>query len=191
MRGSTKRIFSLLLSAILLVAAIVTYSNFVVPEYEKVNAIRAEYEAKVNTVSDQKKILSHVSGLLSRYQSIPTLSDAVSISLPDGEETASLFQQVYAMTQASGLGISQFGVNSSVPLKPQGKAKARVLKSLGTMQMNLSLYGSYEGLKDFLTTLARNIRVMDVVSLRISPASKGGQDFYLFNLVVNAYYQAS
>ncbi len=197
MKGTTKRFFSIILSAILLIAAIVIYTTFILPEYGAVNNLRAEASAKQNTLDNQRQIVNKVGDLLTQYRSIPDLASVISLLLPADEDIASIFQQIYALAVDSGLNIQQFGVNTNVSVQSarslagSAKGASSIIKSLGTAQINLNLIGSYAAGKKFLRLLEHNIRIMDINSLKIQPVSQSSQDLYFFNLIINTYYQTN
>lgn len=188
MKGSTKRFFSMILSAILLVCAVVVYSTFVLPEYERVSSLRGEYQGKQATLDQQRQIVNKVNALLTQYRSIPDLANVLSLLLPTQEDVASIFQQIYAISRDSGMGIQQFGVNTSLAVQPVNLS-SDIIKSIGTVQVNLNLVGPYAAAKRMLSLLERNIRIMDVQSLKIQPVGQSSQDLYFVNLVINSYYQ--
>lgn len=192
MKGSSKRIFSLLISVALFVAALFVYSTFVVPEYEQVNSLRGEAQVKQQTLDDQRAILDKVSSLLTRYQSIPKLGEVVSIALPSEEDVAGAFQQLYTIAAASGISVQQFSVNTSIGLTSADDKKkdAQAVRSIGTAQINLYLSGTYESFKSFVEAAERNMRIMDITNVKIQPAGRTSGNVFLFNLTINTYFQS-
>lgn len=190
MKGSTKRFFSIILSALLFVAAIAVYSTFVVPEYERINTLRGQYAGKQQALDNQRLIIGKVNDLLTQYRSIPDLARILSLLLPTTESVSTIFQQIYGISTESGLSIQQFGVNTNVAVQSNPNA-TELLKGLGTVQVSLNLVGPYRGVKEFLTLLEKNIRLMDVVTLKVQPVGQANQDLYFFNLVINSYYQTN
>ncbi len=180
---------SLLLSIAVFVAAVFVYSTFVVPEYEHVNSLRGEAQAKQQTLDEQRTILDKVSSLLSRYQSIPKLGEVVSVSLPSDEDVAGAFQQIYTIASASGITIQQFSVNTGIGLTSTRALSAQVVRPVGTAQVNLYLVGSYESFKTFIEALERNMRIMDVKDIKIQSANRTSGSAFLFSLTINTYYQ--
>ncbi len=194
MKASTKRIISLLFSAVFIVGAIFVYSSFVIPEYEAVNLMRGEYANKQAALDQQRNILANVQSILSKYQSIPQLNEVISLALPADDDVASAFEQLYAIASDSGLTIQQFSANTSIALKsaPTKASKTQVsLKPVGTAQISMTLAGSYASIKQFVQTIEKNIRIMNLVSLHVQSAGRPGQDLYLYNVVINAFYQGN
>lgn len=189
MKGSGTQLLSLLVAIVIFISAIFVYSTFVVPEYERVNLLRAEVEAKQQTLDEQRTIVEKVSSLLTRYQSIPKLGEVISVALPADEDVASAFQQIYTIAAASGITIQQFSANTGLSLGSDDPDNVAV-RSVGTAQLNLYLVGSYENFKAFIETVERNMRIMDVVDLKIQSAGRSAPNSLLFNLTINTYYQS-
>ncbi len=189
MKGSTKRIISILLSASLLLGAIIAYSDMVVPQYDVVNELRGEYQSKVSALDNQRQIVNQVKTLLTKYRSIPDLRNVVSLALPTSEDTAGAFGQLYALAQESNLSIQQFGINNAQATKTTTSDKS-LIRSVGTAQINIYVVGSYANFKMFMQGVEQNLRVMDLTSLKMQPVSKSNQDLFFFNVSINTYYQS-
>jgi Tfp pilus assembly protein PilO len=190
MKSSGKRMLHLLISIIIFVVAIFVYSKFVAPEYQRVNALRGEAQAKQQTLDEQRQIQEQVSSLLTKYQGIPQVGQVVSMALPNNEDVATAFQQVYTIASASNIVISQFSVNTGLSLASTKGQSVRSVRSIGTAQINLYLIGSYESFKSFVQVAERNMRIMDITNIKIQPVSRTSDATYLFNLTINAYYQS-
>ena len=179
MKTSTKRILSIFLTGLLFLLALIFYVNLVKPEYADIQNLRASLAARSVLFDEQKEIISNVKNLLSQYESAAQLQETISLAMPLGEGIAELFQQIFALSQLSGLSIQSFNLKT-LALKPN---------NLGTIQLDLRLAGSYGALKTFIRSAETNIRVMDLSNLRIQPAGKPEQDLYRHDLTINAYYQ--
>lgn len=179
MKTSSKRILSILLTGLFFLLALIFYVNLVRPEYADIQSLRASLAAKSNLFDEQKEIISNVKNLLSQYESAAQLQETVSLAMPLDEGIAELFQQIFTLSQISSLSIQSFNLKT-LALKPN---------NLGTIQVDLRFVGPYGGLKTFLRSSETNIRVMDLSNLRIQPTGKPEQDFYRYDLTINAYYQ--
>ncbi len=179
----------MLVSVVIFIVAIFVYATFVAPEYERVNRLRAEAHARQQTLDEQRAVVENAKSLLVRYQSIPRLGEIVSSALPDNEDIAGAFQQLYTVAAASGITIQQFSANAGAGIVSPGK-DAKALRSVGTAQLDLFLSGTYESFKTFMEAIERNMRIMDVVNVKVQPASRTGGNIFLFNVTVKTYYQS-
>lgn len=171
MKPSAKRSLSLLLTAVLLIGALIFYTNILKPEYNRIQTLRGELAAKKVLFDDRKVIIDRVKDLLTNYQSAMKLQKDISLALPFTADTAPLFNQIFSHGRNSGLQLQSLGFNQ-IPPNQDG---------LGVVQMTLNLRGSYPSLKTFLQLVETNTRVMDVSRLTITGDT--------YNLTINAYYQ--
>ncbi len=188
MKASTKRVLSLLVSAALLIMAIVVYIQYVKPEYNSIQLLRATREAKVQYYKDQATAILAINDLLAQQQNKKTLRDDIALHLPPKENVADIMGQLQAISQETGLLIQAVGLEYLPITKDKS---ASFLKGLGTLRLNVKLFGSYEAFKQFLAGLETNIRIMDVVDLKINGAGKPEQNLQSYNLVVDTYYQTN
>lgn len=188
MKPAAKRAFSLLFSAILLVAALFIYGLFIKSEYTAIGQLRAKLIGQRALFQEKQQAIAKVESLIKQYQGAGRLQDTIALSLPNKEDLASIFNQLQALADFNGLSIEIFNVQS-LPIKPASsptQLRAGLVKSLGTLRLSLRVAGTYDGLKGFLRGLETNIRVMDLVNLKIESVAKG---VLLYNLVVDSYYQ--
>jgi len=178
MRASAKRMFSLLLGGIFLIAALVVYGAFIKPQYRLINNFRGALAAKVGLLTKQEKVFSSVQNLLARYQGAARLREGVLFSLPVGEKTASIFNQINALAVANNLTLLAFEIRL-LPSRPA--VSGGLVRDLGVIQISFKLSGHYLHLKNFLGGLETNIRLMDIQDLRMENNN--------YSLVVNTYYQ--
>lgn len=187
MQASTKRALSLILSAGLLVAALVIYATFIRPEYQSVLNLRGELISKTNLFEKQQNVMTNMQNLIAQYRGAEKLSDSLSLALPEEENVSSIMSQINALSQFSGLTVQLVSI-SYLPVKlPAGKSFLR--QGLGAFRLDFRLIGSYAGLKKFLPALETNIRVMDVKALKLESVSKTDSDLFTYLLTVDTYYQ--
>lgn len=188
MRASTKRAFSLLVSAGFLIGAMVLYGAFIKPAYDNATMLRGTMFAKQQLFDEKKQAVDKVSALVAQYQGAGRLQDVILLSLPSREDVSSVFNQLQAIALLNDMGINVFNVQL-LPLKPASDDS--LVEPVGTVRVSLRLTGSYESFKDFIRGLETNIRVMDVVSIKIEPAGAPGRNFFSYTVVADTYYQGN
>lgn len=188
MKATTKRALSILISAALLVMALVFYAILIRPEYAIISGLRGQLASKSTALEDETNAISQVRNLISQYQGVAKLGDTLSLALPSEEAVSEVVAQINALTRLSGLTVQSLGI-AYFPIKPSA-TKLSFVKGVGTLRLNLKLFGSYAGLKNFLGGLEKNIKIMDVKTLKIEQLGKTGQDLFSHTLEVDTYYQA-
>lgn len=189
MRASTKRILSIMVSAILLIAVVVVYVKFIQPAYSEVQNLRGEIEARQNLLQNQSQAVSQVQNLISQLQNqnISQFQDQISLVLPASESVPQALNQYQAIAQASGLSIQSASV-SYLAIKPSA-ANISLAKGVGTNRFKLNVLGPYEAIKTFFEAIETNVRLTDLVSSKLSRTGQPGQNLYLNEIVVDSYYQ--
>lgn len=189
MRASTKRILSIMVSALLLIAAIFVYVKLIKPVYADIQKLRGEIQARNNLLKEQTHAVSQIQNLISQLQdqNITKFQEQISLVLPITESAPQALNQYQAIAQASGLGIQSVGLNY-LAIKTIVSDTA-LTKGIGTIRFKLKLLGSYEAMKAFSQAIETNVRLTDVVNSKISRTGQIGQNLYLNEIVVDSYYQ--
>ena len=189
MKASTKRALSLILSMALFVMAVVVYAVLINPEYSSIKELRGILYSKSNLYEQERGAIAKVQGLIAEYRGSAKLEDQLSLALPGQESVSSIMSQLNAIAQLDGISIQAVSI-IYLPIKPSA-ARLSAARGVGTLRLNLNLFGSYGAFKLFLSDMEKNVRVMDVKSLKIEQAGKSNQDIFTYILDVDTYYQVS
>lgn len=184
MTSQIKRTGSLIVSLVILVAAFVVYNSFVRGELDLISDLQGELAAKKEAVVDQRIVTEQVKNLITKFKSVEAIERTVSLSIPKSEDTAGLLRQINTITRANNLDsrVISFRV---VP----GSRSAGGTANPNVVEMNIQFSGTYEQLKSFLNAIERNVRIMDVFSLKIG-IPNFVTDRIDADLVIVAYFAA-
>ncbi|MEK7086673.1 MAG: hypothetical protein AAB935_00245 [Patescibacteria group bacterium] len=185
MKPSTKRVLSIGLSGLFLIAVLIVYGNFIRPELVRIDKKRAAVLSKEALFNNQKTAVLGVQKLISQFQSVSRLQETVSLAMPLDENVTQALNQLQAIGKNSQASVVSFAIN---PLSFE-PTREPLVKRLGVLETDLVLQGSYESLKSFLKYLETNVRVANVKNFRIGPGSSQSQDFYSLVLKAEMYYQ--
>ena len=189
MRASTKRILSIALSGMFFIGTLAVYTNFIKPEFTKIDERRSIIVSKENVFASQFAAVQQVQKLISESQKTASLQVIVSLAIPFRENTTQILNQMRVIAKNNEALMDSFSIKP-LAFSP---SKQPLVKRMGTLDVNLSLKGTYEALKGFLKSLETNARVANVAKLHFSPfgASQTGvfQDIYKMDLGVEIYYQ--
>jgi len=189
MKNSVKRVISLLLSVLLLLAALMIYGSFILPEYEEAGGLRAKLKAQRQLFQEKQQAIAKVESLIKQYQGAGRLQDTIGLSLPMREDLAAVFNQLSAIAGFNGVALQVFNVQPLTIKPPRERA---VVRGVASLRLTLRASGSYPAFQGFLRGLETNIRVMDVAALKIEPfdLAQGKSGSLVYNLVVDTYYQS-
>jgi len=189
MKASTKRIFSILISILMLIGSLFVYASLISPTYSQIKDLRAEVASRLDFIAKNETYIQQVQKVLSEYQDITKTTETTSLILPLEQDVASGVNQIAGLSTNNKLTIELLGVQQ-LSIKPSNQSN--LIKGLGTLRFNFRLMGSYENFKSFLRALETNITLMDLMNLKIesAPKPKSGVTNFYYTMTVHTYYQA-
>jgi Tfp pilus assembly protein PilO len=205
MRQSSKRLFSMLLSLIFLVAALIVLFDLIQPTYGDLQTLKGQQLSDENILASEQNIVSQAKNLIGQYQSESQAQSSLALAMPSGPNVASALAQIYGIAQANGITIQNIGISAplarlqNTPSQGSSSSTAQVIKPVGTFSFQLTASGSYESLKNFLSEIETNIRVFDLTAFSIhsaaaaAPSGKGAPvslDAFSYTFTFQTYYQA-
>jgi hypothetical protein len=184
MRVSTKRILSVGLAGIFLIAAFFVYSNFISATLKEVTEQRALLEGKRQLFANQKAAFQQVDGYRVQLEE-KNIQAKLNLAVPNQIDSISALRQVEAAAKKGGAIIS--GLNFKQVASRSNKQT--FLKKIGVLEINLSLSGTYEALKESLRLLETSARVASIKEFKFQPSGSrtGVSDALSLNLEM--YYQ--
>ena len=193
MKASSKRILSILFSAIFLLGTLIVYGNLIQPEIDTASGLQSTVASKTNLLNNQKTAVAQVSSIISQFQNTATLQKTVTLAMPLGPDTTSILNQWQAIAQASGVTLQALNVQPGAPAFGAPAATSTLVQKLGNVSVSFSAIGPYPALKQFLEELETNVRVTNVDTFNFTSASTGGQggtnQIYTLQANVSAFYQ--
>ena len=181
-RGS----FTILISGLLFLAALFVYANFIKPTYSDIKALQAEEQEKQSQKDQYQSISDHTQSLISTYQNYADLQKNIALSFPTDPSTPSILNQINGIAVQSGITVKSIN-GRELAINPSDSS---FIGGKGTVRMNLTVSGSYEGFRAFLDKLESNVRIFDVNSISLDKSGNNSDNFD-FNLEVDAYYQTA
>jgi len=184
-----------LIATLLLAGAIVVYATGIRGEYEEVLRLRGEQIGGETFLSTQTEMKGKLDALIGSATGAANanLREAVSRTLPFGEEMPNAVAQFNGIALESGISILSMSATAN-PAAPRTALRGlapvqNIVRPLETISFELKLSGPYENFKRFLKGLEENVRMFQVKAFSITPAGKPEQDFYTYAVSVATYYQ--
>jgi Tfp pilus assembly protein PilO len=193
MKASSKRILSILFSAVFLLGTLVIYGNLIQPEINTASGLQSIVASKTNLLNSQKTAVAQVSQLISQFQNAAALQKTVTLAMPLGPDTTDILNQWQAIAQASGVALQSLNVQ---PIGASGPAATSTLvKKVASVAISFSAIGSYTSLKQFLQSIETNVRVTNVNTFELNALQGSGQggtaSVYTLQSNVSSFYQNS
>lgn len=173
------------LSTILLLGAIGITIFFIAPNMSGISDLRTQ-EQEFNTALDNARRLDETrEELLNRFNSFDTqdLADLKKM-LPSNIDNVKLIIELDALAGQYGLLLQNISVEDSaeedVQVIEQGSS------DIGKIQLKFSIRGNYAQFVDYLESLERSLRIIDVRGLTFQATEQS--DVYQYNLLIETYW---
>lgn len=187
MKSSTKRLVSIVAVALLFISALVVYGSFIKPVYEDIKTKRAELSSQRAIEKQLRTAAEQIQNLLAKYQDVGLVRETISAILPIEQAMPQAVSQITGLAENNSLSVQSL-TSQHLAIKPSGDSD--LIKGLGTIRFDVRLIGDYKSLKTFIGQLENNVRLIDLVSLKIDPVGASGKDIFLYTVTVDTYYQA-
>ena len=174
-RGKSQKIdMRLIISVILLVAALAVLFFWGRTLWEDIQGLRTEVKAYESVLSRLNQLKKTRDDLLASYKSIPA-SDLKKIKnfLPETPNAGPFVTQMANMANQNGLLLKNINIGIT------GEKSA-------DFSTSISVSGSYRNFIKFLSEIEKSLRLIDVVKLSFSSSR---EDFYDFSLEAKSYFQ--
>lgn len=197
MKQSVKRLISMVVSLIFLVGAFVLFFYFVQPAYQDMLDLKSQLGNLEVLRAEQEVIFKNLQGLISTYNESQEVREIVSLALPLNPSVAEFVAQINGLAINNNLTAQFYSISpilepviSEEDRRQEGKEKSITnVKPVNTISFSARLSGSYSDFKNFLKQLETNVRVFDIKTISIQPASQENSDLYFYDLTVETYYQ--
>jgi len=175
----------ILIIAVLIILTVLVGWQYFLPVFSKVSGLRGELKIWQAKLEDTQALSRKLESLKNKYNTMTDEAERVSQSIPKGEDLPGLLVQLEQLASQAGLILNS--VNFTVPEVKKTKAPALTTQS-GTssvspaavstkkneakkLSVEVSLSGTQDSLKYFLSSVEENLRIMDVMSFGLT--SKG------------------
>lgn len=137
------------------------------PQYQEFKDLKFQLDKKIERLSQQEKYFTELDGLLNQLKEYETELSRINSALPLDTDSAviTFFNFLQKQTSENGLILKEINLEKSTP--PE-------------ISFNISVVGSYAALKNFLTGIYKNIRMIEIASISFSGQDEKG--FFAFNL---------
>lgn len=185
MKYSTKRMLAILGGLIFFILGVFIFQNFVAPLKTDIKKIRGEILKKEEFYQTQYQAKTQLEDLLNQIQNLENFKNNLDKILPhDDSRVIEVLKTIQGLVELNKLDLKNFN------FKEKGyqdvKTQFNFIKKLNKVELNLNLYGNYDNIKNFLSNLENNLRVMNIKSLIFKNISNNS---YELGLVVEFYYQ--
>ena len=192
MRETTKQNLSILFITILFGGTIFFFMNYTKTEIDTLRQTLISIEESKQKLQLLEGYKEKFKLLLNAYESSRQQVDLINNAIPDNSQTAQIIALLNAINQKAGVktGFINFSEQTN--------------DNYGIININTNFVASYEGLKNWLEEIEKELRLLDLEQISIKPVgvysiitttkkgaktSTGVQPLLNCNVSLNAYYQ--
>lgn len=183
-----------IISLIGLVAAGAIFFLFTKPSYDTVQVKRVEILQYDAALQKANELQSRKQELLSRFNAFPQADrERLEKLLPDHVDNVRLILDLDNMASRHGMAIQNV-VTSGTTVADSSQSASSVIgaskQKYDSLTVTFTTQGTYETFRIFLADLERSLRIVDLVSLKISSASaeRSGEPIYTYNITLRTYW---
>lgn len=153
------------------------------PAYNDTKALQSQAEAESARLN---KSLSSVQTFLNTYRDEEKNAARLNLALPNGNaDMANFVSSLPQLASASGIVLTNFQVSDTEDDEDQ------LMYGIVSVDLSLSLAGTYLSFKDFMLRLEKHLRIVDVSNVSLSSGSNTGSASLslLYQVRLKTYYQ--
>lgn len=174
-------------SAALILLALIIYVLWLKPEYNNIQSLRGELKSSSDFYNAQAQAVDYVNNLYAKNKvDIEQTQKDLLLALPNQEDVANVVFQIQRISALNNISIDSVNLDR---LPTQQRSTNALIKDHGTLRISMRLAGSYESFKELLKFLENNIRIIDLVTLKVYQTNELDKRIFNYELVVDTYYQ--
>ena len=155
--------------------------------FTEIKSLRKQVFSYNETVNMAKKVKSSIDKTLGEYNSISQENvDRINKMVPSGADSMKLVVQIDDMMRKNGLSLKDINTKDIVAQDSISGVPKNDGKSAESIYLSMTAQGSYESFRSFIKMLEKSLRLIDVISVGISPV---GQDNYSFSVEAVSYWR--
>ena len=143
---------------VIIVVAYVGHAFLSVPVHDKIDQEQRQEEVLISSLEQRIRLAKSLPELQEQIQRLEKQYDMLKAQLPDDREIPDLIDQVSEIADQSGLSVKQLAPKEIVERQDHA-----------SMDIDLSLQGTYEQLSHFLDSISNIKRVIVVMNYRVRP----------------------
>lgn len=174
----------------MLIAVIAGFVVFIVPNYHEISALRAQSADYNQVLSNARTLQEERNKLVAKYNAFdPALLGKLNTMLPTNPENMKLILELNSIAKQYGLALQNVKIedgstDTQTTARPAGAAPNT---DIGTLRITFSASGPYVGFTNFIRTIERSLRVVDIDKISFSAIDEARQN-YQYTVGVKTYW---
>ena len=155
--------------------------------FPEIKVLRKQVSSYNETINTAKKVRSSIDKTLGSYNAISQDNvDRINKMVPSGADSMKLVVQIDEMMRKNGLSLASIDSKDIIDKNSSSGAQKNGGLSAESISLSIKAQGSYESFHSFMKKLEKSLRLIDIISVKISPV---GQDDFFFSIEAVSYWR--
>lgn len=146
------------------------------PLYQRITNVQASISSAMGQIEVTQNLLTVLDQLEKQFGALQSDVQKVEVAIPKEEQLPELLVMMPLLVAQNGLKLTSIDFGS-----PAQESSYR------TVTISIVASGSYLNMQAFLRAIEQNLRIIDIVTLGVSPGDS--KDDYGFDFVLKTYFQ--
>jgi Tfp pilus assembly protein PilO len=174
----------------MLAATIGGFVGFIVPQYKSVQTLRAQAADYNQILENARTLQEQRNKLVTKYNTLDqSLLAKLNTMLPRNPENVKLILELDSIAKQYGVSLQNVKIedaanDTQTNIRP-GTAPAN--PDIGTLNITFSVAGSYEGFTNFIRTVERSLRIVDIRKITFTSLDET-KSTYQYTVGIKTYW---
>jgi Tfp pilus assembly protein PilO len=181
----------IILSILLIAASAAGIALFIVPHYNNVKDLRMQEADYQSVLENARKLEEQRSALEKKYSSFEKgRIDQLGIMLPQNPENVKLILALDAVASQYGMLLQNVKIDdpaNTATAPAVARPGTATNTDIGTLTINFSVAGPYGSFTDFIKTIEKSLRIIDIQKISFAPVDTKSPN-YQYSVTVKTYW---
>lgn len=171
---------------VLLLAIIAVIFWSIIPFYNQISIAKAALSEKQKKLIETEETIDAIKNLTNKYKTMQNEFNQINVIFPDKDDLANLIVNLQTMVSESGIFLQSINFQPKT-FQPATVEEMTKTNPYNILEIKLTAAGDYAGFKNFIKAIEKNLRLMDVKTIKFN-LHKGKQEFDI-NIDLETYYK--
>src|SRR3989344_2547330 len=165
--------FKIFIALFLIAGAVLVFFVRSESYFVEIKSLRKQVSSYNETINTAKKIRSSIDKTLLEYNGVSQENvDKIKKMVPSEDESMELVVQIDDMTRKNGLILKAIDIKNIASQNFSSDSPKNDGKIAESVFLSINAQGSYESFRSFIKGWEKSLRLIDVVSVKITPGDK-------------------
>jgi Tfp pilus assembly protein PilO len=175
---------------LMIAASIGGFVGFIVPQYKAAQALKAQAADYNQILENARRLQEERNKLVTKYNAFDQgLIGKLNTMLPRNPENVKLILELDSIAKQYGMTLQNVKIEDTANDTPNSTrpGAAPVNPDIGTLRITFSLAGSYEGFTNFIRTIEKSLRIIDIQKVAFT-ALDDTKSTYQYTVGIKTYW---